>query len=107
MSHDFYAFNTGATLNPTGDNEYHEAAESTALVLVKTDRWTGQDGKTGIILTGWGFGGTGYASVGDVIDLVADQTGRRMGAYRVLGINEGGIMTGHVPDRKRKHYVMK
>lgn len=103
---DYAALNADVTLNPyETTSTYWDQANATALLLIKVDYAGRPASKQPILLTGWGT--SSYNNVGDQVTLRADQSGRHMGTYKVLGILGGGVVKGDIPAKKYRQYVMK
>lgn len=97
----YYILHTDERLNPTTGNgdPYFTNGKTVAYVLIK-------DGaKTPVAYTSYGSFGL---AVGQTINMVADQSGRRLGRYRVLGIRHAdGTLEGNVPNRALRWGVAK
>ena len=96
---------THESLNPaTGEGEYGEPDKQVAYVMFRLDGPT-RTRPTRVITS---FGDVGW-QLGEQYRLYHDQTGKKLGEYEVVGINDGvnGFSVGDVPDRKVKHSVFK
>jgi hypothetical protein len=103
--HTFYAMRTKAVMNPL-----HPAValrydqDQTAYVLFKTS-----EARTRPTRVFTSFGVLDGVRVGTAVNLVDDQTGERLGEYKVVGIHDftSGEMAGDIPNISLPHCVAK
>lgn len=94
---------TGTTINPSApeDATYYDPEQT--LLVVEND-------ETHALRALTSFGSLGASwSVGTVHEIHHDQTLRRLGWFKVVGVVDfrSGERTGKVPARKIPHYVFK
>lgn len=112
---EYAALSTGETIDPSDVAETGKFSneECGVLVLIKLAPYGDRVvGKKPIALTGWHLtvDPKWGAAAGEVVELIADQSCRRMGRYRVLGVKEwgpDGRVDGVVESKKLRHFVMK
>lgn len=106
----FYALNTNDTIRPSdvaGTGKFCNE-EDGVLVLAKMHPWRNELGKGRIALSGHRMSLHEGVTAGSQVELIADQSGRRMGTYLVVGAKSwDGEVAGKVPTTKLRHYVMK
>lgn len=110
MNKDLHVLHSDTRMRPLSpqDNEFYEK-DQVAYVVRQTE------GGGIKIITSFGHLGAGY-EVGNIVRLIADQTGRRMGDHRVIGIIDFStgiryrspyLESWKSVNKKLRHYVVK